>query len=127
MRRTFVSIALGGLLLMTLAACTSSPQGQDPAKVKVELATEPAAVQVGQEVKLIAKITGLEKEEGASVQFDIRKSDNSILPDTKDASSTGEGQYSAAKTFDKPGAYSIYIHLYQGELHITKKKELQVS
>lgn len=127
MRQSIIAIILGGVLLFNVAGCSSTQQGQDPAKVKVELASEPAAVQVGQKVKLIAAISGLDKEEGVNVQFDIRKSDNSILPDTKDAKSVGNGQYSADKIFDKPGAYSIYIHLYQGDLHMTKKKELQVS
>ncbi|WP_282936303.1 hypothetical protein [Paenibacillus sp. RC67] len=127
MRHTIASIVLGGLLLLSVTGCSSPQQGQDPAKVKVELASEPANVQVGQKVKLIANISGLAEEEGANVQIDIRKSDNSILPDTKDASSIGKGQYSVEKTFEKSGAYSIYIHLYQGDLHITKKKELQVS
>ncbi|MBE1445767.1 FixH family protein [Paenibacillus sp. OAS669] len=127
MRQSIVAIILGGLLLFNVTGCTSTQQGQDPAKIKVELASEPGAVQVGQKVKLTATVSGLDKVEGANVQIDIRKSDNSILPDTKDATSIGNGQYSVDKIFDKPGAYSIYIHLYQGDLHITKKKELQVS
>ncbi|OXM83046.1 Ig-like domain repeat protein [Paenibacillus rigui] len=127
MRKTIMIIVLCGLVLTHLTGCSPKPEGQDPAKMKVELASEPAAVQAGQKVKLIATISGLAKGEEAGVQFDIRKSDNTMLPDTKEASPSGNGQYSVDKVFDKPGAYSIYIHVYQGDLHITKKKELQVS
>ncbi|WP_442600597.1 FixH family protein [Paenibacillus sp. KN14-4R] len=127
MRKTIFSIILAGLLLMMVPACSSTPQGQDPAKVKVEFTTEPAAIQVGQKVKLIANISGLVTEKGADVQFDIRTSDRSVKPDLKAAQSVGKGRYEVEKMFEKPGTYSVYIHLYQEELHITKKKELQVS
>ncbi|UQZ81212.1 hypothetical protein SK3146_00368 [Paenibacillus konkukensis] len=126
MRRAIILLVFAGLWIIA-TACSSGQQGQDPAKIKVELSTDPVTVQAGQKVKLTATIAGLVKEEGANVQIDIRKSDNSLLPDTKDAQTVGNGQYSAEKIFDKPGTYSIYIHLYQGDLHITKKKELEVS
>ncbi|CAG7629486.1 hypothetical protein PAESOLCIP111_03108 [Paenibacillus solanacearum] len=127
MKQIAIPALLCSLLLMGTTACSPVAKGQDPAKIKVELVSEPALVTAGTKVKLIAKITGLEKEEGAQVQLDIRRTDNSILPDMKEALPMGGGQYYAEKTFDKPASYSVYIHLYQGELHITKKKELIVS
>ncbi|MFH5185406.1 hypothetical protein ACHHV8_23675 [Paenibacillus sp. TAB 01] len=127
MRKTTLILVFCWLVFTLLIGCSPKPEGQDPAKVKIELTSEPTAVQTGQTVKLIATLSGLANEEEPNVQIDIRKSDNSILPDTKNANSIGNGQYSVEKIFNHPGAYSIYIHVYQGDLHITKKKELQVS
>lgn len=115
------------LTLCLLAACSNAaPQGQDPAAVKIELASDPSPAVAKQKVKIIAKITGLIKQEGAKVAFDIRKEKDS-LPDLIDAVSDGKGNFTAEKTFDLTGTYTVYIHLYQEELHITKKKQLDVS
>ncbi|TBL81101.1 FixH family protein [Paenibacillus thalictri] len=127
MKSKFAAAALCGLLLIGCAACSPAPKGQDPAQVKLELAAEPAPVKTGTPTKLTATITGLENTDAGNVQFEIRRSDNSGLPDTKEASPVGGGRYTAEETFDKTGKYSIYIHIYQGDLHITKKKELEVS
>lgn len=116
----------GIFLMMILAACSSNPQGQDPSSVKVELVTAPSPVQAAQKVKMIAQISGLINKE-AEVQFDIRKADNSGLPELLNAQSDGSGHYFVEKTFDQPGSYTVYIHLAQGELHLTKKKQLVVS
>lgn len=115
------------LTLCLLAACSNSaPQGQDPAAVKIELASDPNPAAAKQKVNIVAKVTGLIKQEGAKVSFDIRKEKDS-LPDLIDAVSDGKGNFTAEKTFDQPGTYTVYIHLYQEELHITKKKQLVVS
>jgi hypothetical protein len=127
MKRLLWSILLLSCLVMVAAACSSGNQGQDPASVKVELSTEPASAVAAKPVTLTAHITGLVKENDANVQFDIRSENKNELPDLVTAGSTGGGSYAAAKTFDKPGTYTIYIHLYQGDLHVTKKKQLVVS
>lgn len=118
---------LAVLLVLAVTACSSAPQGQDPAKVKIDLVTQPAPVKTGEKAVVTAKIAGLATQEGARVQLDVRLADNSGLPELLDAKSGGDGNYSIEKTFDQPGKYAIYVHLYQGELHITKKKELEVS
>ncbi|MEI7024200.1 FixH family protein [Paenibacillus sp. y28] len=126
MKRSLIALVLCGVLAV-LPACASTPQDEDPSNVKVELVTEPAAVKSSQETKIGAKVTGMVKEQGTTVQFDIRKSDFSGLPDLVTAESEGKGEYSIKKTFDSPGSYIVYIHVYRGELHITKKKLIEVS
>ncbi|MBD3917181.1 hypothetical protein H8B09_00325 [Paenibacillus sp. PR3] len=122
-------VLLGCLSFMLLSGCTNSTaaQGQDPADVKVELATDPVAVKAGEPGKLIAIITGLVRSDGVQVAFDIRKPDNKGLPEIINAEAAGDGEYSAAKTFDQPGTYTIYVHLYQDDLHVTKLKKLEVQ
>ncbi|MGE6227084.1 FixH family protein [Paenibacillus chitinolyticus] len=118
---------LAVLLVFAVTACSSELKGQDPAKVKVDLVTEPSPVKTGEKAVVTAKISGLTTQEGARVQLDVRLADNSGLPELLDAKSSGDGNYSIEKTFDQPGKYAIYVHLYQGVLHITKKKVLDVS
>ncbi|WP_159887913.1 FixH family protein [Paenibacillus puerhi] len=127
MKRIGIVVSLTLCFLLAMTACSSGEQGQDPASVKVEMTTEPAAPVAASEVDLIAKLTGLVKADGAKVQFDIRSENKNALPDVVTAESQGNGAYSVKKTFDKPGVYTIYIHVYQGDLHITKKKEVTVT
>ncbi|MCR8645480.1 hypothetical protein NV379_22850 [Paenibacillus sp. N1-5-1-14] len=127
MRKSIVLILLAVFMLTSIMGCSSSPQGQDPAKVKVQFVTEPKEGQAGQKLKLIAKISGLVSEKGANVQFEIRTSDKSVNPKLIKAESIGKGNYEVENVFNEPGTYTVYIHLYQEELHITKKKELQVT
>jgi len=128
MKRMIAALLICGLLTFMLSACSSNsaPQGQDPSKVTIELVTDPEPVPTKQKVKITAQVTGLVKEEGAKVQFDIRRGNNG-LPELLTAEPDGKGGYSTEKTFDRDGKYTVYIHLYQGELHITKKKQFDVS
>ncbi|WP_281890713.1 FixH family protein [Paenibacillus sp. YYML68] len=114
------------MLPLLLASCASGPQGTDPTSVKVELVTDPPAVQKGQSAKVRAQLTGLTPTKELKVQFDIRKPDKRSLPQLKDARLI-DGQYEIEHTFDQAGTYTLYIHVYEGELHITKKRELTVS
>ena len=124
-KKVLCRLMTGILLIVIMSACSSNPQGQDPSSVKVELVTEPSPVQSAQKVKMTVQISGLIKKE-AQVQFDIQKLDNSGLPETLNAQSGGNGSYYVEKTFDQPGTYTVYIHLMQEELHLTKKKQLVV-
>ncbi|MFC4601303.1 hypothetical protein [Cohnella hongkongensis] len=124
----------GWLILVVLAAlgltaCSSSQPGeQDPRDVQVELATNPAEAKAGDEVKLIATVTGLVDEQNTIVQFEIRKADHSGLPElVEDVDREGDGKYSAGFKFMESTTYDVYIHIYKGELHITKKKPVEVG
>ncbi|SDC54460.1 hypothetical protein SAMN02799630_00050 [Paenibacillus sp. UNCCL117] len=127
MKRIWISLCLSLCVMLALTACSSSNQGQDPASVKVELTTDPAAPPAAREVALTAQVSGLVKEEGANVQFDIRGENKNALPEVVTAEPAGGGAYVYKKTFDKAGVYTIYIHIYQGDLHVTKKKTVTVS
>jgi len=131
MRKTFMGLLMI-LALMTLVAtaCSSSPQAgnQDPKDVKVELATEPAPARVGEETKLVATVKGLLDEKNTTVQFEIRQSDNKGLPELiEEVEYSGNGLYSANFVFQKNMTYDVYIHIYNGELHVTKKMPVEVT
>jgi len=132
MRKVKIGWAFGCIILMLallLTGCgsTGGSQGQNPADVKIELTSEPNPVQSGQNAKLAVQITGLLTEEGAEVQFDVRKANNDGLPEFLTAVAEGNGRYAVDTILKDPGEYSIYVHLYQEELHITKKKMLEVK
>ncbi|UVI30768.1 FixH family protein [Paenibacillus spongiae] len=128
--KLMIAVAAAVLMLGILSGCGSGGaggQGQDPAAVKIELVSDPSPASVKQNTKLIAEITGLITEKDANVQFDVRRENNEGLPEFLETKAEGKGRYTAETTFDKPGEYAIYIHLYQGELHITKKRPLTVQ
>ncbi|MGF7035366.1 hypothetical protein J2T17_006374 [Paenibacillus mucilaginosus] len=114
------------ILLLLLLGCASNPQGTNPAAVKVNLLTDPPTVQTSKPIKLKAEVIGIDIAEDLQVQFDIRKPNRNALPDLLEAK-LEDGQFVTEKTFEQTGTYTVYIHVYQGELHITKKKELTVS
>lgn len=117
------------VFLVTLTACASSANkgDQDPKNVKVELSTVPEQVHSGEETNLQVTITGLVDEKNTDVQFEIRNSDNSGLPDLiQEVESKGKGKYTAPYVFKNAAKYDVYIHLYNQDIHITKKKPLVV-
>jgi hypothetical protein len=113
------------VLVVFLLGCSSSPQGIDPAKVQIKLMSDPTTVKTAEPVKLAAEVIGIEVTEGLHLQFDIRRPDKKSLPG-KEAKLVN-GRYEAEITFEQTGTYTVYIHLYRGEDHITKQKELIVS
>ncbi|WP_372632480.1 hypothetical protein [Cohnella sp.] len=117
------------LAAMGLSACSSAKPGdQDPRDVKVELRTDPAQAQAGADVKLIATVTGLVDEKNTIVQYEIRKADHSGLPELlENVERESGGTYFAGYKFAESAAYDVYIHIYNGELHITKKKPVEVG
>ncbi|OME99279.1 hypothetical protein BK127_38910 [Paenibacillus sp. FSL H7-0331] len=116
------------LALFMLSACSSAQsQGKDPSAIRVDLVSEPATAVALQKMILKAKVTGLVKQDGATVQFDIRSPVTNVLPEYLEAKPIGEGGYTAEWTFDKPGTYTIYVHLYREDMHVTKKKQLIVT
>lgn len=128
MPRKIVLIAMFSLLMILLASCSanSSPESQDPSLIKIDMTTDPSPVIAPQRVQVIAQVSGLIKQEGARIEFDIRKSAKA-LPELARAESDGQGRFIMEKSFEEPGTYIVYIHLYQRELHITKKKEIEVT
>lgn len=114
-------------VLLLLSACSAVSQGEDPAAIQVELVSDPVAVAALQKITLTAKVTGLVKKEGATVQLEIRSPEKDARPRYVETISKGKGSYAAEQTFDKPGDYTIYIHIYREDLHVTKKKQFIVS
>ncbi|GFN31609.1 hypothetical protein [Paenibacillus xylaniclasticus] len=120
------------VLTVILSACSSSQSESSStpseADVKIDFTTNPAKVHTGSTVTLQSVVTGLSTLDDATFAFDIRKSDWKKLPELIDAKLDDKtGAFIADTTFAEPGSYYVYLHLYQGELHITKKKELVVE
>ncbi|MFB9274305.1 hypothetical protein [Cohnella cellulosilytica] len=126
--RTTGWLTLIVLAVWCLSGCASSKPGdQDPRAVKVELTTDPAAAKAGTDVKLITTVTGLVDEKNTIVQYEIRKADHSGLPELLEEVDREGATYSANFSFAEGATYDVYIHIYNGELHITKKKSVEVT
>jgi len=129
-RRSIIALLLAfSLVVLLLSGCSSAAnsEGQDPKDIKVEISTEPVEVHPGQEVILQAAVTGLLDEKNSIIQFEIRNADNKSLPDMiEEVDALGGGQYKANYTFKKAAKYDIYIHIYNEDIHVTKKKQVEV-
>jgi hypothetical protein len=126
--RTLLLLSMTTVILAACSSSTSSGRDQDPKDVKVELLTEGVQVKAGEETIIEVEITGLMDAENSDVQFEIRRSDNKSLPDLiKEVESLSEGIYTASYTFKKIAKYDVYVHIYNEDLHITKKKPLEVT
>jgi len=124
----YLALLLAAAIGLTACSSSAAPGDENPKDVRAELATDPAQPQAGQPTKLTATVTGLKDEKKAIVQFEIRRSDNKTLPDlTEEATYSGKGTYSAEYSFKEQAKYDVYIHIYRGELHVTKKKPVEVG
>jgi len=113
------------VLMMAMTGCSGGGAGAwDPAEVEVELTTDPAAVQAGEEITLIARFIGVPNKPATDMRFDIPHNNRSYLTKGHDA---GDGSYTLLFTFPEPGTYDIYFHYYVDGEHITKIKKLEVS
>lgn len=117
------------VVLTVLTGCSNSTGqgGTDPKAVKAELTTEPAQAAVGKSTLMGVNITGLNDEIGVEVQLSIINNDNKGVPASVIAESAGEGRYEAEYTFEEAAEYNVYIHIYKGDLHVTKKKTVVVT
>ena len=114
------------LLLLFSGGCGNDETYQDESAVKVAITSEPAAV-AGTELLLTADITGLTQhtESNSKIDFDIREETEQELPVLITSTKAAAGKYQVKVTFDKPGKYWIYIHIYSGdEVHIIKKTSI---
>jgi hypothetical protein len=125
----WLTIAVIVMVVIGLVGCgAAAEEGEvDPKDVTVELASDPVTVRANEAGKLIVQTTGLRDDITPNVQIDIRKPDNKGLPEYVKTTSIGNGQFAAEYTFAAAGNYTIYLHVMQGELHITKKKKLAVQ
>ncbi|EFM10068.1 hypothetical protein PaecuDRAFT_3027 [Paenibacillus curdlanolyticus YK9] len=122
-------IVIAIVMIVALSAC-SAKAGESsevhPKDVTVDFSTSPQVVHTREATTLIADVKGLKTLEGASLAFDIRKANWKGLPEVVNAQLV-DGKYTISKKFEEKGEFFIYIHLYQDELHITKKKQIVVE
>ncbi|XID94739.1 hypothetical protein ACF3MZ_09575 [Paenibacillaceae bacterium WGS1546] len=129
-KKTSAALLLALLTAMALTACASSPQAgeQDPRDIKVDLRTDPAPARAGEPTKLTAVVEGLLDEKNTIVQLEIRRPDHSGLPELiEEVEYEGDGLYSAPYAFNDGMTYDVYVHIYKGELHVTKKRPVEVE
>lgn len=128
------------VLLLILAACSSgSGQGHDhenrmtlepTVPVQVEVLTEPAEIQVGQEVRIMAKVTQGEKlvDDAERVRFELwmegQNEDEHVF---MDGEHQGEGIYAITYTFQEPGTYYVIPHTDARGMHTMPTATLQVG
>lgn len=113
------------LLLGCLSACSTSPQSTiDPAAIEADLTTVPEIPTAGSPINLKAEFTGGELSKSSEMAFEIRVNDGSVLLNAdKDDQNAFVGTY----TFPKSGTYEVYLHLYDEDIHLTKKKKVEVQ
>ncbi|MFF2479652.1 hypothetical protein [Paenibacillus sp. NPDC058071] len=109
--------------LSFLTACSSeAPDNQE--EVEVQLQTEPETVIAGNTTELRALITGMDVPKDATVTFDIRVNNQYKLVD---AVNEGKGEFSGAFIFPEKGKQTVYVHFYVNDIHLTKKKWVEVQ
>ncbi|WP_088830117.1 FixH family protein [Paenibacillus tyrfis] len=123
-RKRMLTVLLSLLLAAVMTACTSE-RPVDPSEVEVTLTTEPSPPKANAVIKFTATVGGVPESTKATLAFDIRKSENDTLS-YLNAKPEGNA-YSAEKELKEPGTYTVYVHLYIGDLHIIKKKKIEVA
>lgn len=111
-----------------LAACSGQSPSEssgtiDPTAVEAELTTDPETPGANQEVTLAVRLTGAEFPESTTVNIDVRQDQVPIIIKTqREDNDVFTGTY----TFPEAGVYDVYLHLYIRELHLIKKKQVEV-
>jgi len=123
MKQKIASLMLVLALIGTMMAC-SSEEPVDLEAVQAELTTNPEPVIAGSQADLQITVTGMRVSDAARATFDVRIGDKPVL---LDAVHEGDGVFSGAFTFPDNGVYTVYIHLYEDDIHITKKKQVEVK
>jgi hypothetical protein len=111
------------LIFTTLIACSSEPP-IDPELIEGTLVTNPAQLTTGKSTEFIVSFTGATFADDVKVTVDIRFNDEMK---TIDATMLENGTFSAYYVFTEKGFYDIYLHLYSDDLHVTKKKQVEVQ
>jgi hypothetical protein len=70
------------------------------------------------------QLTGVPQEMRTFVDFEIRAGE---LPDLIKAENRGNGLFAGSYTFPEAGSYEVYLHLYIEDLHLIKKRQVQVQ
>lgn len=122
MKQKMAVLVLFISMLGIVVAC-SSEEPVDLGAVEATLTTNPASVSAGSPTELRAAFTEMKVSNKATVKFDIRINDTLKLID---GTYMDGGEFSGSYTFPEKGSYTVYIHLYEGDIHLTKKKTVEV-
>lgn len=118
-----VASAAAAVMVM-LAACSGEPS-IDPMAIQAELTMEPAGASAGENVELLATLSGTAfTYENTDVDFEIRKGGEIMqMPGVF----REPGVYYTRVTFPEPGSYEIYIHIYVEDLHVIEKSQVDIQ
>jgi len=108
-----------------LAACSGSGGSSfNPDEVEVTLVTEPSPAASGAPAELRMQLSGVPPEMRTYVDFEVRAGET---PDLIRAENEGGGLFTGTYRFPAPGSYDVYLHLYIEDLHLIKKRQVQVQ
>ncbi|WP_141501114.1 hypothetical protein [Paenibacillus luteus] len=125
LRKMVLSISVMFLIFSFLGACsTSPPAALDPAAIDAALTTDPDKPVNGSKIVLTAEFTGAKLSNSSGMTFEIRVDGEPVFIEAK---KEGENLFSGIYTFAKSGTYEVYLHLYTEEIHLTKKKQVEVQ
>lgn len=116
------------LLTLLCSSCgTSNEHHSLPSipQIESQLLTEPDPPKINSEIRITAKITGLNSYKDAEVTYEIKMEgqENREILKTKQGK---PGMFTASKTFQSSGKYKIIIHLNTLEFHQSITKELEI-
>jgi hypothetical protein len=126
MRKIMATFSVMIGLLSLLTGCTNtgmSNEAIDPEAVELMLNKNPEIVIAGNEVELQAKFNGITLTDEASVTFDFRTDEKPKLVEATFEDDVFSGKF----TFPEKGIQTVYVHLYTGDLHLTKKAWVEVK
>lgn len=115
---------LAALVVFGMLSACSGTASVDWSAVEATLTTNPEVVKAGEQVELQASFNGAEITEKDRVTLDFRINDS---PQLIDAVYLGDGRFGGTFTFPEQGSYDVYIHLYAGDMHLMKKKTVEVN
>lgn len=121
---TFILIGLALFSIVTGCSENSSEEPIDLTAVEAILTTEPEVVTAGTPFKLKTTFTDMNVSDQAKVVFDFRIDEE---PTLLDAVNEGDGEFSGTFTFAEKGSYTVYIHFYDADIHLAKKKTIEVQ
>lgn len=114
-----------GLICAYLGACsTPAPTSIDPSALDVNVTTDPGSPVAGAPIKLRAEVTGAELSKSSGLTFEIRVDEKPVLVE---AEKEGNNTFDVIYTFSKSGTYEVYLHLYTEDIHVTKKKQVEIQ
>lgn len=127
-RNSWLFIVCAVVLALMFAGCSteSEPGGSGNGKVEADLSTEPAAIKVNEEVRLITQVTGLKNYEDVEVYFEWKNPDKSkrelVRVDQSD-----QNVFSGPTQFTETGTHEVLVHVVTPDLHEIIKKQADVS
>ncbi|MGO4106664.1 hypothetical protein [Paenibacillus sp. YAF4_2] len=126
MRTRFIIMTTFFVVLFILSGCSTAapaPEDIDPASIEAFLSTDPDIPDAGKPTKLQATFTGSNLTDATTMVFEFRHNEKSEFVD---GTFKGKNAYAGNYSFQASGTYEIFLHLYNGEYHITKKAEVIV-